>query len=133
MFVSSGQFYVFLACIGLGGLSGVIFSLFLPLRIVLNSFCRIIVDVISFCIVSVLFVWVSYLLRFPSFRLYMPIGVLIGLFIYAESFNIILAKIIKKLYNIINKKILKWFRLIKAKISKKPRTKDEKLNGAIKG
>ena len=51
----------------------------------------------------------------------MAFGVILGLLLYKESFNFILAKFSKKIYNIIVKKIK----------SKKSKAKDKLIDGRI--
>ncbi len=100
MFVSSGQFFVFLACISYGLVGGLIFFVFGFFKAFLTSkIVHNVLDFISSILMSVLYVFYSNLLNFPNFRFYMPIGVLLGLFMYFKSFNIILAKLQKKIYN----------------------------------
>ena len=58
-----------------------------------------VVDFLFLTISSFLFSYCSHMLFFPNFRPYMLIGVFSGFFGYLKSFNIILAKSIKKFYN----------------------------------
>ncbi len=104
MFVSSGQIFVFLACIAFGGASGFVFTLFSPLKRIVKKMIFInIIDFISMCLIAFLFLIFGNFFNFPSLRAYMIVGVLIGIFCYFKSFNIILAKARKKIYNIIIK------------------------------
>lgn len=104
MFVSSGQFFVFLACIAFGGLSGIVFILFSPLkRTIKSTIIDNVIDFISMCVIAFLYLLFAKFYKFPSLRAYMIIGVLLGIFCYFKSFNIILAKARKKFYNIIIK------------------------------
>ena len=108
MFVSNGQFYVFIACVCFGGIGGVFFSISNLFKSLTKKYTlKIIFDIIAFCLLSFLYVLFSHTLSFPSFRAYMVLGVFVGIFIYLKSFHIILAKILKKIYNIIDKKILR--------------------------
>lgn len=100
MFVTENQIFVFIACIAFGGVSGIIFSLLQPVKILFKiKSVAVALDIISFLIVWALFVQYSLMMEFPSIRAYMPIGVFIGLTLYFKSFKIILAKYIQKLYN----------------------------------
>ncbi len=106
MFVSSGQFYVFIACVAFGGGVGVIFSISSLIKVkISNVIIRVVPDFIAFLIISVLYVLYAHKLYFPNFRLYMPIGVIVGIIIYFKSFHILLANCVKKLYNLNIKKI----------------------------
>lgn len=105
MFETLSQFCVFVACVGYGAISGIIFSMSSALKYVFNKKALgIVSDALSFFIVGGVYVYYSYALNFPSLRLYMPLGVLLGIYCYMKSFHIILAKICKKAYNILQKK-----------------------------
>ena len=106
MFVTSGQFYVFVACVCFGGCVSILFSISMLIKNFLsNSFIKIALDVICFIVVGVLYVLYSHAFNFPNFRVYMIAGVLFGIFSYLKSFHILLAKMVKKLYNIMDKKL----------------------------
>lgn len=108
MFVSKNQFYVFISCISFGLVGGVLYSPFSALKFVLkNNALKIIVDTVYFIIVSALFSVYAFLMYFPTLRIYMLIGVLLGLLLYFKSFHIILAKLMKKFYNITKNIFLK--------------------------
>lgn len=108
MFVSKNQFYIFVACVAFGGIAGVVFSIAsifkLPFK---NKILLSIPDILSFIVVVFLYVFISDFSRFPTIRFYMPLGVLIGLYLYFKSFNIILAKSAEKIYNIFKSKKVK--------------------------
>ncbi len=117
MYVSSGQFYVFIASIAFGGMCGILFSISALFKIKLaNVFLRIIPDLLAFSITACLYVLYSHSLNFPNVRVYMILGVMLGILIYFKSFHITLAKCTKKLYNLFKKKI-------------KGRTKDGRSKG----
>lgn len=108
MFVSSGQFVYFLGATGFGILCGILFSISKSVKIRTDSTpIKIVSDVTAFLVVSALYVAYSYYAGFPSFRPYMPAGVFTGIFLYMITFDriirIILAKIVKKLYNAFKK------------------------------
>ncbi len=101
MFVSGGQFYVFISCVAFGGMSGILFSFSELIKLKINNdLIRIIPDFIAFIITTGLFIIYSHLLSFPNFRLYMILGSLLGIIIYFKSFHILLANCMKKLYNL---------------------------------
>ena len=125
MFVTANQAYVFIAAFAFGGVFGVLYS-FLSLfkNTIKFQAARIITDVIFFSVFSVLFVIYSYLLNFPSFRIYMSFGALSGLFVSYKSLGLLLANGVKKMYNIISKSVLtsrrkgntrKWTKDVKPK------------------
>ena len=105
MFVSQNQIFVFIACLSFGTCFGFLFSLakFIKYKIK-NLFLRIVPDVIAFLLLSRAYVGYSYSMNFPNFRIYMVIGVVLGVYIYLKTFHIILAKYVKMAYNIIDKK-----------------------------
>lgn len=105
MFITNGQFLVFVACVCFGAFSGI---LFLP-NVIIKQFFNVkllnyFLDFIVFIIISLLFVIYQNSLKFPSLRGYMIAGCLLGLYSYFKSFNIILAKCGKKFYNIYKSK-----------------------------
>ena len=119
MFISSGQFYVFIACVALGGIFGILFSISeLSKYFIKNTYIKFLPDAVAFCLVALGFITISFILKFPNFRIYMAFGVLLGVALYFKSFHIILAKTSKKLYNIIVKKL-----------KRKRLTKDERRKG----
>jgi hypothetical protein len=106
VFVSANQLYIFLACICCGAIIGMFFSPYLFLRrFVKIKLLKIILDILYFVLSSFFYVCYSSKMKFPSIRFFMPFGVLFGLICYMKSFHIILAKILKKLYNLIDYKI----------------------------
>ena len=107
MFVAKNQIFVFIACIAVGGVGGVFFTLSALIKFFIKKKgLKIIPDIIAFIAFSALYVLVSYNLAFPSFRFYMAAGAITGLFAYMKSFNDILAFRAKKLYNITVRKII---------------------------
>ena len=106
MFVAKNQFYVLLACVAFGGVAGLLLSAinffgYLTKQKILKFVC----GVIALSIIGVLYSYYSYKLFFPNLRTYMLVGVLVGIYLYYKSFYIILAKILKKIYNIFKQKI----------------------------
>ena len=105
MFVTATQFYVFIACVAFGGVSGIVFNFSLLLKkTVTYRWVGVISDVFCFCVVAVGYVLFGHVVSFPNIRAYMIIGVILGIVLYFKSFYIILAKKAKKLYNIIKRK-----------------------------
>ena len=107
MFVSSGQFYVFLACFSFGAASGILLSISSAIKyFVKNKIIKIILDAVFLAPIGILFSLYSLKLNFPSLRGYMTIAIFIGMLAYLKSFHIILAKCAKNIYNrIIEKKV----------------------------
>ena len=108
MFLSSDQIYVFLACVFLGAASGIPFTfLGTLLKVCEYKALKNVLYLVYFINLAFLYVYMGYILNFPSIRFYMPIGVLVGLFAYVKSFDYILANANKKLYNKIKAKRIK--------------------------
>lgn len=104
MFVSFGQFYVFVACFALGGVSGVFLSLSQMVKFfVKKRFLGVLSDTAAFAFIAAVYIAASYAFGFPSLRAYMIAGVLLGIIAYMKSFHILLAKIVGMVYNKITK------------------------------
>lgn len=102
MFVSKNQFYVFIVCLAIGVVGGLIFNVLSPIKDKINKkWINTIIDIFAFIILSIIYVFIAFRLHFPSFRVYMIVGVLAGIYLYNKSFKIILAKLNKKIYNIL--------------------------------
>ncbi|MBQ8426642.1 MAG: spore cortex biosynthesis protein YabQ [Clostridia bacterium] len=108
MFVTANQIFIFLACVSFGGVAGVLFSSAIAVKSVIkNKWLKILPDVFAFFITAILYVLYSFNMRFSNLRLYMVVGVLVGISLYLKSFHILLAKFLKKAYNIIKTKRMK--------------------------
>lgn len=108
MFVTFGQFYIFLGLIAYGAVSGVAYSVFSTVKfMVKNKIFNIISDVLFFILFSIGYVCFSVYYGLPSLRLYMPLSALFGLLLYMKSCGIVLANTAKKLYNIGRKFVVK--------------------------
>lgn len=102
MFVTAKQFYVFVACFALGSTCGILFTASTAIKkIIKPRILNVLPDFAAFVLTACLYVFVSYALKFPDFRLYMPIGVLTGIFAYMKSYHVLLAKCAKKAYNLV--------------------------------
>lgn len=108
MFVTKNQFYVFSACLAFGTVLALLYSIVRLVSYLFNSKVLLgTIDLLFLAFSSLLFSYYSHMLFFPNFRPYMLIGVFSGFFGYLKSFHIILAKSIKKFYNIFVSKIPK--------------------------
>ncbi len=126
MFVSGGQFYVFVATIAFGGACGIFFSLSSLLKLKIKSdLLRIFPDFFSFLIVAILYVFYAKWMSFPNFRAYMPLGVIVGITIYFKSFHILLAKCVKNLYN----KRIRLLIKVKEFFDKRNKRDNERIKG----
>ena len=101
MFVTATQFYVFIACVAYGVISGIILSLSNIIKFKFRSILLwIIADVFAIVLISTGYVYYSFRLSFPNFRAYMFFGVILGWLLFYKSFYLILAKSVKNIYNI---------------------------------
>lgn len=108
MFVTKNQFYVFLSCVTFGCVCAILLSISTVIKFFIkNKAFKILPDVVVFILISFLYRIYSYKINFPNVRIYMIFGVLLGMLMYFKSFHILLAKYIKKFYNILNRKITK--------------------------
>ena len=128
MFVTKSQFFVFIACVAFGSGIGFLLSILSAIKFFIKyNVVKIFIDVVLFSIVSVLYSHYTYTLGFPNLRMYMLLGVFIGMALYLKSLHILLANYIKKFYNIIVKNYKK------RKIIKNDRSKVKKDNSGNHG
>ncbi len=108
MFVSSGQFYCFAECLFIGAVAGIISEILLILVPAVLRFSVVsqIVWFLRYAIVAVTYYFLSFYYRFPSFRLYMPAGVILGNTLEYATVHKTLAKSVEICYN----KIVKYLR-----------------------
>ena len=105
MHFPSEQFFIFFACLFFGVVSGFPLAIIAFIKYKINNkLLRILPDVFLFVTLGLIFSLYSYFLGFSNFRFFMYFGVLIGLIIGYKTFNLTLAKCIKRLYNITRKK-----------------------------
>ena len=111
-FISIDQPRVFLACVSIGIISGVIYlPFYLVLQFIKINFVKHIVNGLWLTSCSVIFTYFNLIYEFPNFRAYMVVGVVLGIYLYKLSFHKVFAILLNKVYNVINKLIKK----IKAK------------------
>ena len=104
MFVTKNQFYVFLACLAFGAITGFVLSFFTcGVKLTRNKILENLTALIVLSLLGLIFTAYMFFMNFPNFRPYMLIGVFAGILGYFKSFHIILAKFVKKFYNIIHK------------------------------
>lgn len=108
MFVTKNQFYVFLACLAFGVVSGFVLSFFTcGAKLTKSKIIENLIAVIILTLLGIIFTAYTFIMNFPNFRPYMLIGVFAGILGYFKSFHIILAKFLKKFYNVIIKIVQK--------------------------
>lgn len=124
MFVTSDQIFIFILCVFIGSIIGGVYSIFSVMKFIFkNIFLKNLVDFLFAIISAFIFIFLSYEFSLPSFRIYMLLGLFFGFYLYLKSFYIILAKWIKKLYNIVSKNIFVKITL------KRRKNKDGKIKG----
>lgn len=105
MYVSHGQFYVFISCIAFGSISSLFFVFARPLCLAIkNRLLNSIIEFLLFVLVAVLFNLYAFALQMGNFRLYMPFGVLFGMLLGYKTFAFALAKAYVLVYNIFKQK-----------------------------
>ena len=106
------QVYIFIICLFCGVVSGVVYDI---LYIARCSLCGVdksaytvkdrvflIICDLFYCLAFATgFIFVSVLFDFENLRAYMLIGCALGAFIYLKSFHIIVAFLVRKVYNVI--------------------------------
>lgn len=100
MFVSSGQFYVFIGSFAFGVLGGAarcFFGAFFPVK---SAPLRAAADVFFFLLLAAAFVAFGCFYDFPSVRAYMFLAVFAGMWLCEKSCAVSVAKIAEKVYNI---------------------------------
>lgn len=102
MFVTKNQFFIFLCCISIGAIGKMLSFGFLKIKSKSNILLlKILFDVLTYLLITFLFIFTSFYFKFPSVRAYMILGIMIGIILYDKSLKIILAKLTKRIYNII--------------------------------
>lgn len=110
------QLFIFLTCMLVGVSSGAVYDLLYAARIfvcgtdakkytIKDRIMTIACDIIYFIVFAAMFILTSVLFEFYELRLYMLVGCALGAIIYLKSLHIIVAFALKKVYNIITKRI----------------------------
>lgn len=106
--------FIFLISVLCGASSGIVYDLLYLARVfvcgadkikytVKDKIFTAICDLLYFAVLAAMFIFVSVCFEFYSIRLYMLIGCALGVLIYLKSLHIIIAFLIKKVYNNVNK------------------------------
>lgn len=110
---SKNQLFYFCVCIVVGFFVGLVYEPFAFLRQVAGCNCKkrsplgVIFDVLFPVIVALTCIFVQFILRFPSFRVYMWIGYALGYIIYLKILRRTLAFLQKLCYNLLAKVLRK--------------------------
>ena len=110
---SKNQLFYFCICIVVGFFVGLVYEPFAFLRQVVGynrkkrRLLGVILDVLFPVIVALTCIFVQFILRFPSFRVYMWIGYALGYIIYLKILRRILAFLQKLCYNLLAKVLRK--------------------------
>lgn len=128
MFITKNQFYIATACIAFGFVFAIILGIFSVVKFFIKDrIIKAILDVVLFVIMAVMFRVYAFMLNFPNVRLYMFLCVFIGILAYFKSLHILLAKNMKKFYNILR------INFIKLKKAKDERIKVKKVDSCNNG
>ena len=102
---SKNQLFYFCLCIVVGFLAGLPYEIVVLIRGVFrcgrgkNKVLGVVLDVIYPIFVSLICIFMQFILRFPAFRAYMWIGYAVGFIIYLKILRRILAFLQKLCYN----------------------------------
>lgn len=108
------QIFIFLCCVLCGVVSGIFYDILYAARVfvcglnkskytVKDKIFTCICDLIYFAVFAAAFVFLSICFEFYQIRLYMLIGAALGAIIYLKSLHLIIAFLIKKVYNSVNR------------------------------
>lgn len=110
------QAFILLTCILCGAVSGILYDVLYVARIIVcgvdkrnytvkdkifTFFC----DLIYFAVFALAFVYMCVCFDFYELRLFMLVGLALGLVIYLKSLHLCIAFLIKKVYNNLNRRI----------------------------
>ena len=127
---SVGQLQIFLKCIAVGYLCGVLYEPFALLRRFAGCikgsklFFEIALDVLFFATFAAVYIGAGTALSFPYFRPFMAIGAFVGLILYLKSLHRILDFFENLCYNTIRRVVKKLSVRIKKK-KKSPKKRGE--------
>ncbi len=108
MFLTLSQPRIIVICLSVGVLSGVIYDIiYFFTEYFNNKIVNFIKDLIYFILTAFLFTIISVKANLGNFRVYMALLVSFGAYLYIKSFHKIIAKIYIKVYNVINKLLIK--------------------------
>ena len=107
--------FVFITCTSLGVVSGIVYDVLYIARsavcginkqafTVKDRIFTVVCDILYCLIFAVGFVFISVMFDFDYLRLYMLLACLLGAFLYLKSFHVIVAFLVKKVYNRLNLK-----------------------------
>lgn len=110
------QMFIFMTCMLVGISSGIVYDFLYAARIfvcgtefsrykIKDKIMTVVCDLIYFIVFAGMFVFTSVLFEFYSLRLYMLAGCALGAIIYLKSLHIIIAFMLKKVYNIFAKRL----------------------------
>ncbi len=99
---------VFLICVFIGVLGGVIYDVFfLPRDLCRKKWLRFVCDFLFCLCFGAFYLFSAVCLGLPSIRFFHLLGLLLGLFLYLKSFHKIIAFLSGKLYNKTNSRVRK--------------------------
>lgn len=99
-FYDEFQAYYAVVCLVCGVICSAVYQV--PATLLKKTKCKILlffIDSLWFCLSALFCCYVFFRLNFPQIRLYMIVCVLVGMWIYCETLNIIIAFLCKIVYN----------------------------------
>lgn len=110
---TKNQFVYFLLSIATGFIGGLLYELFAFIRLICGvdrgkrKAIGIVSDILFWVFFTILAIYSCFLFHFPSFRVYMGIGWLLGGIIYSKTFRIMVAFLEKVCYTKLTKLVKK--------------------------
>lgn len=106
---AQNQFYTFLLCVAVGFCGGFLYEIFAFIAKLLGrgkggKIAVFVCDTVFFIAFATFSVFAAVILRFPSFRVYMWLGYLLGGIIYLKSLRRIVAFLENVCYNVVQQK-----------------------------
>ena len=132
MFLSLDQPRIFLSCLVIGVVSGLVYEPFSFLKLLFkNKTFGHFLDVLWLAVCSFILIFLGVKFSLSEFRPYMYFSMLIGAYLYNLSFHKIFAFLENKLYNITNKVFLKLSGKVK-EFNERRKEKKSVLGSAVR-
>ena len=105
MFVTYEQFYVATLTFAMGYIFAIIYGVCIfPFDYLKSRVLKAIVSVIICLLFTCVYYYIYVVKKFPDFRIYMPICVVLGFYAERKTLHLPLANSLKKVYNMLDRK-----------------------------
>lgn len=132
MFISLDQPRIFLCCLFIGIVCGLVYEPFSFIKLIFKTNAvNHVLDCLWLIASLFVFTYLGVIFSLPDFRWYMFLSVLLGFYFYEESFHKVFAFLENKLYNIISKSFSKLFKKLKVK-NERRKEKKNILGGSVR-